>query len=97
MGPKDADGLANSVDPDQTAPRGVYSVDPDQTALRGVYTVWPFCMSKNSGSLQYTLGLGIDQFFQYDICIDTKWSILDISFDIYSNIKFTSDSLIWQW
>ena len=31
MGPKDVDGIANSVDPDQTAPRG-NSVDPDQTA-----------------------------------------------------------------
>ena len=32
----------------------------------------------------YLLGLGIDQFFRYDICIDTKWSVFDISFDIYA-------------
>ena len=39
MPPKDADRLANSVDPDQTAPLGaVWSVDPDQTAPLGA--VW---------------------------------------------------------
>ena len=32
--PKDADGMANSVDPDQTAPLA-NSVDPDQTAPLG--------------------------------------------------------------
>ena len=31
MSPNDADGMANSADPDQTAPM-VNSVDPDQTA-----------------------------------------------------------------
>ena len=43
------------------------------------------------------VGLGINQFFRYNICIDTKWSIFDISFDIFSNIKLTFRSLIWQW
>ena len=33
--PKDAHGMANSVDPDQTAPLGANSVDPDQTAPLG--------------------------------------------------------------
>ena len=28
MSPKDADGMANNVDPDQTAPRGIYTVCP---------------------------------------------------------------------
>ena len=47
MGPNDADGMANSVDPDQTAPLGISvrklriitvakSADPDQTAVSGV-------------------------------------------------------------
>ena len=36
MGPNDADEMANSVDPDQTAPQGMAnSVDPDQTAPLG--------------------------------------------------------------
>ena len=30
----------------------------------------------------HMLGLGIDQFFPYDICIDSKWPIFDISFEI---------------
>ena len=40
MCPKGADGMANSVDPDQTAPLGAVwsSVDPDQTAPLGA--VW---------------------------------------------------------
>ena len=46
MSPKDADAMANSVDPDQTAPRSslirVYTVcldvDPDQTALGAVWS-----------------------------------------------------------
>ena len=42
MSPKDAYGMANSVDPDQTAPKGAKSVDPDQTAL-----------SENIGPLPY--------------------------------------------
>ena len=33
MRPNDADGMANSADPDQTAPRN--STDPDQTAPLG--------------------------------------------------------------
>ena len=38
ISPKDADGMANSVNPDHTAPR----VDLDQTApLIWVYTVYP--------------------------------------------------------
>ena len=36
MSPKDADGMANSVDPEQTAPRG--GADPDQSAP--LETVW---------------------------------------------------------
>ena len=35
MSPNDADGMANSADPDQTAPN---SADPDQTAPLGA--VW---------------------------------------------------------
>ena len=47
IGPKDADGIANSVDPDQTAPQGaVWSASAlfVQTYL-----------SKNLGSLRYTV------------------------------------------
>ena len=58
MSPNDADGMANSVDPDQTAPRGANSVDPDQTAPRGA--VWSGSalfaqayLSENLGSLRY--------------------------------------------
>ena len=54
MSPKDADGMANSVDPDQTTSN---SVDPDQTAPLGA--VWsgsalfaqPY-LSENLGSLR---------------------------------------------
>ena len=52
---KDADGIANSADPDQTAPIA-NSVDPDQTDLLGA--VWSGSalfaqayLSKNLGSL----------------------------------------------
>ena len=48
MGRKDADGMANSVDPDQTAPR---------SSLIWVCTVCPLfaqtCLSENLGSLRY--------------------------------------------
>ena len=46
MCPKGADGLANSVDPEQTAPRA--SVDPDQTAPRlGSTLLAHACLSEN--------------------------------------------------
>ena len=44
MGPKDADGMANSVDSDQTAPRGSWSTLFAQT-----------CLSESLGSLLYLL------------------------------------------
>ena len=62
MHPKDAEGIANSVDPDQTAPRSSLIwvctvVDPDQTAPLGA--VWSgstlfaqTCLSENLGTLQ---------------------------------------------
>ena len=54
MHPKDAAGIANSVDPDQSAPLGTVwsgsalfaqnSVDPDQTApLEAVWSVCTVC------------------------------------------------------
>ena len=43
MSPNDADGMANSVDPDQTAPLGAGSALFAQT-----------CLSKNLGSLRYS-------------------------------------------
>ena len=54
MHPKDAEGIANSVDPDQTA----NSVDPDQTApLGGVWSGSPLfaqtCLSETLGQLRY--------------------------------------------
>ena len=69
MSPNDADGMANSVDPDQTAPLWAVweeqsdlglanSVDPDQTAPLGA--VWSGSalfaqahLSENLGSLRY--------------------------------------------
>ena len=58
--------MTNSVDPDQTTPSG--AICPGSTLFAQI------CLSKNLGLLWYTctLGLGIDQFFRYDICIDTK-------------------------
>ena len=50
MGPKDADRVANSVDPDQTA------VDPDQTAPWSRSTLFAqTCLSENLGSLWLAL------------------------------------------
>ena len=62
MSPNDADGMANSVDPDQTAPLSgsalFVSVDTDQTAPLGA--VWSGSalfvqsyLSENLGSLRY--------------------------------------------
>ena len=58
MCPKDVDGIANSVDPDQTAALGANSVDPDQTAPLGA--VWSgstlfaqTCLSENLGTIRY--------------------------------------------
>ena len=57
MSPNDADGMANSADPDQTAPVA-NSVDADQTAPLGA--VWSGSalfvqayLSENLGSLRY--------------------------------------------
>ena len=44
MGPKDVDGITNSVDPDQTAPLG--AVWPGSTLFAQT------CVSKNLGSLR---------------------------------------------
>ena len=46
MRPKDADGIANSVHPDQTAPEG--AILPWSTLFTQT------CLSENLGSLQYT-------------------------------------------
>ena len=45
MGPKDADGIANSVDPDQTAP----------LVSSGSALFAKTCPSENLGSLQYLI------------------------------------------
>ena len=47
MSPNDADGMANSVDPDQTAPLGA--------VWSGSALFAHTCLSENLGSLQYTL------------------------------------------
>ena len=39
MNPKDADGIANSVDPDQIAPTGAVLLLQEQCALLRVFTV----------------------------------------------------------
>ena len=56
MSPKDADGMANSVDPDQTAPLG--AVWSGSALFAQAY------LSKNLGSLQY---LWIQNWFSHDI------------------------------
>ena len=45
MHPKDADGIANSEDPDQTAPLGA--------VWSGSALFAQICLSENLGSLQY--------------------------------------------
>ena len=47
MPPKDADGIANSENSDQTAPLGA-----DGSSLIKVYTVFPDCLSENLRSLR---------------------------------------------
>ena len=49
MSPNDADGMANSADPDQTAPLGA--------VLSGSALFAQTCLSENLGSLQYALGI----------------------------------------
>ena len=61
MLPKDADRIANSVDPDQTAPLGavwsgsaLFSVDSDREAVWSGSTLFAQTnLSENLGSLQY--------------------------------------------
>ena len=47
MGPKDADGIANSVDPDQTAPLAVYP-DFSVQKLRIITVILNHIMMKGS-------------------------------------------------
>ena len=47
MGPKDVDAIANSVDPEQTAPLGA--------AWSGSTLFAQICLSKNLGSLRLTV------------------------------------------
>ena len=56
-----------------------------RVVVNGVKSDWARVVSGvPQGTVLCSLvGLGIDQFFRYDICINTKWSIFDISFDIY--------------
>ena len=52
MRPKDADRMANSVDPDQTAP--LHCLPISRSSLIWVYTVCPGLLSENLGLLRYT-------------------------------------------
>ena len=54
--PKDADGMANSVDPDQTAPLGA--------VWSGSTLFAQACLSENLGSLRYLLGPVLVRHFQ---------------------------------
>ena len=47
MSPNDADGMANSVDPDQTAPLGA--------VCSGSALFAQACLSENLGSVRYSL------------------------------------------
>ena len=49
MSPNDADGMANSVDPDQTAPLGA----PVEAVWSGSALFAQTCLSENFGILQY--------------------------------------------
>ena len=51
MSPNDADGMANSVDPDQTAPKG--AVWSGSALFAQAY------LSENLGSLRYTINVSI--------------------------------------
>ena len=57
MSPNDADGMANSVDPDQTAPQ-------EQSDL-GLHCLPQACLSENLGSLRYIT-------FYYDKILDVS-------------------------
>ena len=52
MGPKDADGMANGVAPDQTAPVGAVWSASKQSDL-GLHCLPKTCLSENLGSLRY--------------------------------------------
>ena len=58
--------------------------------LTNQYQSWCKCI--------WPLGLGIGQFFRYDMCIDTKWSIFNILIDISINMKAYLFCLwVWFW
>ena len=60
MGPNDADRMANSVDPDQTAPLGA--------VWSGSALFAQTCLSENLGSLRYTVQILV-QLLQFFSCV----------------------------
>ena len=62
MSPNDADGIANSVDPDQTAPLG--AVWPGSALFAQAY------LSENLGSLRYS---SCDIFQKHVLCISSLY------------------------
>ena len=68
MSPKDAEGMANSVDPDQTAPRtAVWS---------GTALFAQTCLSENLGSLRYMIKFEIHCTYMYEKRDKTKFRFL---------------------
>ena len=53
IGPKDADGMANSVDPDQTAPLGAHLMTPLGAVWSGSALFAQTCRYENLQSLRY--------------------------------------------
>ena len=66
MSLNDADGMANSVAPDQTAPVGA--------VWSGSALFAQTCLSENLGTLRYLINLGqnLCQTFIHDLCIVSK-------------------------
>ena len=60
------------------------SEDTDQTPSDQGLQCLPFMQQFWDTS---AIGLGICQLYRYDIGINTKWSIFDISFDIFAEVK----------
>ena len=73
MSPNDADGMANSVDPDQTAPLG--AVWSGSALFAQAY------LSKNLGSLRYVV------FQRHEVMFRCKW--VSTKFYYFSRMKQT--------
>ena len=76
--PKDAEGIANSVDPDQTAPLGAL--------WSGSALFAQACLSENLGSLQYFNSGPHLWTRQYNIIFSTITQFINFVCNCYTNI-----------